>query len=136
MPTELGACWGRCPIDHVGNDAENDLVPVTTPVTRLEPPALSNRVRSPLPMAAAATVATVLVPWCVVLAFTLPASTPWTSSLWRRRGVTARNLASATTVAVRYRPLRSLVRTRLGSFQLHGVEIQPVLLEPAHRDRT
>jgi hypothetical protein len=27
------------------------------------------------------------------------------------------------------------LRTRLGSFQLHGVEIQPVLLEPAYRHR-
>jgi len=55
-------------------------VPVTTPVTRLKPPASSNRVRSPLPMAVAATVAAVLVPWCVVLAFTLPATT--TAAHW------------------------------------------------------
>lgn len=50
-------------------------VPATVIATRREPPAVPERVRSSLPMIIAATVAAVLAPWCLVLAYTLPATT-------------------------------------------------------------
>ena len=50
------------------------IVPATTSPTISEPRSISARLRSLPPSALATTVTAVLVPWCVVLALTLPAT--------------------------------------------------------------